>query len=250
MRPSNFFKRLLFATVCLTAASASSLSVADDAALEAVRLKISKTFEEIEPHHISASPIDGWYTVQKGSIVAYVSADGRYLLQGDLIDLDRETNLSELARLDSRRKLMSRAGDDGVIAFTPANVEHSVTVFTDVDCTFCRRLHSQIDEYLANGIEIRYILYPRNGPTSKSWDIAENVWCSPDRNNALTLAKLDREFESEQCGSSGVIKDNYALGHDVGLSGTPAFVFADGSYHSGYVPPDVLKSHLDKLASR
>ena len=102
-------------------------------------------------------------------IIAYVSADGRYLLQGDLIDLDKQINLSEQTRTEARRKLMSKVGDDQVITFSPAEVKHRVTVFTDVDCTYCRKLHSEIDAYLANGIEVRYVLYPRNGPASPSW---------------------------------------------------------------------------------
>ena len=89
---------------------------------------------------------------------------------------------------------MATVADDQTILFTPEEVKYSVSVFTDVDCTYCRRLHSQIDEYLAHGIEVRYLLYPRNGPASRAWSTAEDVWCASDRNDALTMAKLDREF--------------------------------------------------------
>lgn len=241
-------KHTFFLLLTTWVVGAANVSAAGDETLLEVREKMSQMFEEIEPRNIDVSPIDGWYTVQKGSIVAYVSADGRYLLQGDLIDLDSQTNLSEQTRTDARREIMSRVGDDRVIAFTPADVKYSVTVFTDVDCTYCRRLHSQIDQYLANGIEIRYVLYPRNGPRSISWNTSEEVWCASDRGIALTAAKLDRDFETHSCKATA-ITDNYILGRDVGLNGTPAIVFKDGTMHPGYMTPDMLTQKLQQLAA-
>jgi len=238
----------LFVAAAIAASSVPVL--ADEAAeLELVREKIGEMFEMIEPEDVSKSPIDGWYTIQKRSIVAYISADGRYLLQGDLIDLDTQVNLSELGRTDARRELMSAVADDHVIKFSPSDVKYSVSVFTDVDCTYCRRLHSQIDEYMAHGIEVRYLLYPRNGPESKSWNTAEEVSCAADRPQALTMAKLDREFKTSKCDSS-IVQENYAIGRDVGLSGTPAIIFDDGTLISGYLPPDQLKARLEQNAAQ
>jgi len=218
----------------------------DDAELETVRARMNLMFQEITPENVSKSPVDGWYTVQKGSIVAYVSADGRYLLQGDLIDLDKQVNLSERSRTDARRELMSSVSDDEAILFSPAIVRHSVTIFTDVDCTYCRKLHSQIDEYVAQGIEVRYLLYPRGGPASRSWNTSEDVWCANDRNGALTAAKTDRKFDTKNCDAS-VISKHYSLGQNVGLSGTPAIVFDDGTLVSGYLPPATLADRLNLI---
>ena len=115
-------------------------------------------FDEIEPQHVMESPIAGWYMIRKGAIVAYISSDGKYLLQGDLIDLDLQVNLSEASRDEARKAMMSEVPHEHMIIFSPKEVKYSVSIFTDVDCTYCRRLHSQIDEYLAEGIEIRYLL--------------------------------------------------------------------------------------------
>ena len=219
-----------------------------DEELDGVRQKVSSLFDMIAPEDVNPSPIDGWYTIQKGSLVAYISKDGRYLLQGDLIDLDTKVNLSEESRTDARRELMSRVPDNEVILFSPDEVKHSVTVFTDVDCTYCRRLHSQIEEYMSNGIEIRYLLYPRGGPASASWNTSEAVWCARDRNEALTLAKLGREFESSSCDAS-IVQDHYILGQEVGLAGTPAIVLDDGEMIAGYMPPDALKVRLEQKAA-
>lgn len=219
---------------------------ADDevsAELQKVRDTVSEKFAQINPDDVFESPIDGWFTVRKGAIIAYISADSRYLLQGDLIDLETNANLSEKARNDARAIMMSAVSDEEVIIFTPDEVEHTVSVFTDIDCTFCRRLHAQIDQYMEQGIKIRYFLYPRNGPTSASWAKAENVWCANDRNEALTLAKLDQEFPTHTCDAS-IVSTHYAIGQDVGLRGTPAIVLDDGTLFSGYLPPEKLKQAI------
>lgn len=237
-----------FLLLTLGLTGSESLFAANDASLEEVRAKMDAMFEEIGPENISLSPVDGWYTVQKGSIVAYVSKDGRYLLQGDLIDLDQQVNLSERSRVKARKELISTVQDDQAILFSPTEIRYSVTVFTDVDCTYCRKLHSQIDDYLAHGIQIRYLLYPRNGPASRSWNTSEDVWCARDRNSALTAAKLDRDFETQKCDASTITR-HYMLGQDVGLNGTPAIVFDDGTLISGYLTPAALSSRLQQAAA-
>ena len=239
----------LLATVATTFFFVAYAAAGDDAALEDVRAKMSTMFESIEPENINRSPVDGWFTIHQGSIIAYVSDDGRYLLQGDLIDLDNQVNLSEQRRNTTRRDLLAKLGDDDAISFSPTDVKHSVTVFTDVDCGYCRKLHSQIDEYMDKGIEVRYLLYPRNGPASKAWSTSEEVWCAKDRGEALTLAKLDREFETSQCDASA-ITNHYGLGRDIGLSGTPAIVLEDGTMIAGYLPPAQLSMRLQQNAAQ
>jgi thiol:disulfide interchange protein DsbC len=231
---------LLMAALGLLSAPAFS---ADDAELEKVRETVSGLFQGIQPDDIFASEIDGWYTVRKGAIIAYISGDGRYLLQGDVIDLVDQVNLSENDRNKARVKMMSGMSDDQAIVFKPNNVRHIVSVFTDIDCTFCRRLHSQIDEYMDEGIEIRYFLYPRSGPATESWSKAEQVWCSKDRKEALTLAKLDKNFDTGQCDTS-MVSTHYSMGQDVGLRGTPAIVLEDGTLVSGYLPPKQLSEAI------
>jgi len=236
--------RLLIATIVLLFA-ANSLAADADPKLDAVRAKISDMFETIDPEDVDVSPIEGWYTVKKGSIIAYVSDDGRYLLQGDLIDLDTEVNLSEAVRAESRRELVSTLSDDETIMFSPAEVKHTVTVFTDIDCTYCRKLHSEIDAYMDLGIEVRYVLYPRNGPASRTWTTSEDVWCASDRGSALTAAKLDREFQTTKC-STGALARSYSLGRDIGLTGTPAIVLEDGTFIGGYLSPEALNMRIER----
>ncbi len=235
-------KSILKPTLAAAGLCLATLSLADEE-LGAVQARISELFPEIQAEHVFASPIEGWYTIRKGAIVAYVSGDGRYLMQGDLIDLDQQVNLTENSRNDARRDLMASYPEDEMIVFSPAEKRYSISVFTDIDCTFCRRLHNQIDEYLDLGIEVRYLLYPRNGPTSPSWAKAEEVWCSQDRNAALTAAKGDRDFDTQECNPQ-TVSTHYAMGQDVGLTGTPALVLEDGTLISGYLPPAQLEQAL------
>lgn len=225
-----------------------SLAADQDEKLDKVRQRMSSMFEAIQPEHINTGPIEGWYEIQSGSIVAYVSEDGRYLLQGDLIDLDAGVNLTDLSRNESRREIMASVDDDQVITFAPEDVKYSVNIFTDVGCGYCRRLHNQIDDYLAQGIEVRYLLYPRNGPASKDWKTSEEVWCATNRNDALTAAKLDKSFASSSCDAS-IIQDHYVLGQKIGLSGTPTIVLEDGTLIGGYLPAAALAERLQQSAA-
>lgn len=245
-KPLMHFGIALFATLLIVTPPAFAKDDSQELELELVRAAVTGLFDEIEPQHIMASPIDGWYMIRKGAIVAYISSDGRYLLQGDLIDLELQVNLSEESRDEARRLMMSEIPKEHMIIFSPEDVKYSISVFTDVDCTYCRRLHSQIDEYLAEGIEVRYLLYPRNGPRSASWVTAEQVWCSDDRNVALTLAKLDQEFQSRDCDAS-MVSTHYLMGQDIGLKGTPAIVFENGQLVSGYVSAQRLSEQLASL---
>ncbi len=241
---------LRISILALAASGLMSITAsADEAAeLQHVRETVSGMFSGIDQEDIFPSDVDGWYTIRKGAIIAYISGDGRYLLQGDLIDLAEQVNLSEKDRNAARAKMMAAVSDEATIVFTPETVRHSVSVFTDIDCTFCRRLHNQIEEYMDEGIEVRYFLYPRNGPTSPSWAKAEQVWCSDDRNQALTLAKLDKEFQTRDCDSS-IVSTHYSMGQDVGLRGTPAIVLEDGTLFSGYLPPQQLTEAIASTLS-
>tara|TARA_B100001057_G_scaffold494162_1_gene590156 strand:- start:1874 stop:2623 length:750 start_codon:yes stop_codon:yes gene_type:complete len=239
----NNLSKIIFCLFVICNINVTSSFAAEKLSLQEMRVKINKIFQDLDEDDINLSPVEGWYTLKKGMVIAYISEDGRYLFQGNLIDLDNQMNLTELTRSRSRQILLSSVKEDQFITFSPNEVKHSVVVFTDIDCIYCRRLHSQIDDYLSAGIEIRYLLYPRNGPSSNSWNISEAIWCAFDRNDALTAAKLDKTFASSDCNVSA-ISNQYTLGQSVGLTGTPAMVFESGSLVNGYLPPDELLNRL------
>ena len=125
-----------------------------------------------------------------------------------------------------------------MVVFAGDKADHTVTVFTDIDCGYCRKLHSQIDEYEDEGIRVRYVFYPRAGVKSESYKEAVSVWCSEDRNKAMTEAKAGRLMEEKTCDNP--VQSHMELGELLGISGTPAIVLDNGDLVPGYVPPKRL----------
>jgi thiol:disulfide interchange protein DsbC len=130
-----------------------------------------------------------------------------------------------------------------MIIFTPeTEVKATLTVFTDVDCTYCRALHRDIDMILEKGIQVRYLAYPRGGENAESYDKMLSVWCSDDRHKTLTQAKNGQNLPKRNCESP--VLTHYFLGNELGISGTPALVFPDGRVIPGYVEVDRLVTML------
>jgi thiol:disulfide interchange protein DsbC len=203
----------------------------------------------VEVGDISDSAVPGIYQVAVGAEVAYVTSDGRYLLEGELYDLKTNSNLTEQTRENARVDLLASVDPATMIVFSPENgeVKHTITIFTDVDCGYCRQFHRDIAEVNALGIEVHYLFYPRTGRDSESWAKAEKVWCSADRNAALTRAKLGGSLPDATCGETPVAA-HYDLGHRVGLRGTPAIYSSTGEHLGGYLTPATLIRVLDESA--
>ena len=210
---------------------------------------LAATLNGVEARDISDSPVAGVYQVAVGTEVAYVTSDGRYLLEGELYDLKTNSNLTEQTREKARVDVLASVDPATMIVFAPADgqVKHTITVFTDVDCGYCRQFHRDIAEVNALGIEVHYLFYPRTGPDTESWAKAEKVWCSADRNAALTRAKLGGSLPDAICGDTPVAA-HYDLGRRVGLRGTPAIYSSTGEHLGGYLPPATLIRVLDESA--
>jgi thiol:disulfide interchange protein DsbC len=216
---------------------------ADQAAPADARVEVAKRIKGAHPDDLRATPIPGIYEYTQGTQIAYVTADGKYAISGDLFELSSSANLTENRRRELRLKELASVPEDQMLIFGPKEAKYTVTVFTDVDCAYCRKLHSQIADYNKLGVRVRYMLYPRTGPNTVSWTKAEQVWCSPDRNDALTRAKLGQDLKTKACPNNPVAH-TYAVGRDFQLQGTPSIVLANGEMLDGYEPPDVLLQHL------
>ncbi len=145
-------------------------------------------------------------------------------------------NLSDTRRRELRLALINAVPESSMVVFAPAAApKYTVTVFTDVDCQYCRALHKQIAEYNRLGVKVRYMFYPRTGPNTASWVKAEQVWCSADRRAALTAAKLGEPLKAAAC-QPNPVADEYALGQAIGLTGTPGIVTESGELLPGYSP--------------
>ncbi|MCW8986205.1 MAG: DsbC family protein [Gammaproteobacteria bacterium] len=199
---------------------------AEKAELETARKNISKLFKGINPENIFPSPVSGLYQVLMPPRFFYASADGRYLVDGDLIDMTTKENVSQGPRNKSISAAIDGMGEDSMVIFGKESLKHTVTVFTDIDCTYCRKLHNEIKKYNELGIRIRYMAYPRAGIGSGSFKKAEAVWCSKDKAKAMTDSKNGVDVKSDSC--KNPVGQHYALGQMIGLRGTPALVLEDG----------------------
>lgn len=232
--------RLLIPAALLFSAPVFSADEVNEADLS----RILETFPELAAGAIAPSPIPGLYRVMVGGQISYISADGRYLIQGDIYDAVEERNLTESHREIARQSAIDEIGESSMIVFHPEDVKHTVTVFTDIDCGYCRKLHRQMAQYNERGIEVRYLFFPRSGPDTESWFKAVNVWCADDRNVALTQAKSGANIQSDDCGVTPVAK-HYGLGRAIGIRGTPAIIAQSGELIPGYLSPSELLKQLE-----
>lgn len=198
--------------------------------------------------HISNSPIEGIYEIAVGANVAYVSDDGRYLLQGELFDLDSSENLTERSRSKARVDLLASIDSATMIVFAPQQpAKHRIMVFTDIDCGYCRKFHQEMQQINDLGIEVQYLFFPRSGPGTDSWGKAGNVWCADDRNHALTTAKAGGAVAARKCEGTPV-QGHYDLGQRIGVRGTPAVYSESGVQLGGYLPAEALLGRLEALS--
>jgi thiol:disulfide interchange protein DsbC len=230
------------------AAPPQAVPAAADPRVELAAKLPGVTAEELRP-----SPIAGLYELARGTEITYVSADGRYILTGDLYQIAKDAefpNLSDQRRRELRAKLLAGIPDTQMVVFAPNAPKYTVTVFTDPDCTWCRKLHSQIAEYNKLGIKIRYAFFPREGPDSEAWHKSEAVWCSVDRRAALTRAKLGETVTAKACANTPV-RHTWEVGKELGIEGTPGLMLADGELIPGYLPPkDLLKRLVQAAAGK
>jgi len=208
--------------------------------------KLKEIMPNVEVESIQPVANTGLYeAVIRGEII-YFSEDVRYVFQGDVIELSTRDNITEKKRVNLRKEAIDTLNEADMIVYEPKKTDYTLTVFTDIDCGYCRKLHNQMAEYNALGIRIRYMAFPRAGIDSESFDKAEDVWCAKDRQQAMTDAKNGRDVKSEDCKSP--VQAQYELGRRIGVSGTPALFLESGEMLPGYVPPSRLKKILDSKA--
>ncbi len=234
-------RRALVAGFLLAFTTSTALGI--DAAVEQrIRNGIARVAPDLKVGEIRNSPMAGVYEVTVGPRIFYASADGNYLLQGSLLDLRSGKDLTESAERKARIAAIDAVGERNMIVYEPKKPKHTVNVFTDVDCGYCRKLHRQMPEYLDKGIRIRYLFYPRAGIGSSAYDKAVTAWCSDNRKQALTELKSGKTLPSRQCDNP--VAKHYRLGQMVGVNGTPYMVLEDGEAIPGYIPPARLARYL------
>ncbi len=215
------------------AALLATLAISPALATDAIESRLAEVVPTVSPDAIEPSGIPGVYEVRFGTDLFYVSEDGRYLLQGSLIDLETRENLTDKSLRGVRAEIFDGIPDDELTVYVPEReVRYVLNIFTDPNCPFCRQLHEEMQTYLDAGVKVRYLMYPVLGRESPT--IMRDIWCAESRTDAMDRAKAGRAIPSADCPTPA--EEHLALGRELGISGTPATITNDGQLISGYRP--------------
>ncbi len=209
----------------------------------------------VDAGRVVPSPVAGLYEIVVGTDFIYVTPDARFLISGDIIESVSGANVSEARRKQLRSEIATRASRTvEPLVFSSAAKRRSITVFIDVDCTLCRKLHADIQALLARGIEVHYVFYPSGTEDSESWKKTKAVWCAKDRHSALNAAMQGRSPTAPAgCDSTAMLAMLHAhrkLGDSLGIQGTPTILDGEGRLILGYRSPEILEATLGLNAAR
>lgn len=231
------FSRFLLA-ISLVMFVSPAFSSSED--IETLKKALAKNIPKVEITQVSESPVPGLFEVVVGTQIVYMDKTARYMIDGDLVDLSSRENYTERTKSKIRLTSLNALSEDNMLVYKPGQVDHTVTVVTDINCPYCRRLHAEMDGYMKNNIKVRYVFMPLKG--QDDFDITVSVWCSKDRNKALDRAKAGEEIEKLTCDNP--IKKHLALARTLGVRGTPAIILESGELIPGYVPVAKLAQDL------
>ncbi len=239
----NMLHRVMWAL--FVACCAGSLWAGEAEDIANIRERLDQLVPQ-EPSAIRPAAVEGLYEVMYGTEALYLTGDGRYGLQGDMIDLESGKNLTEISRTEFRKQRLDSMDESQMIVFSPANPRHTLTVFTDVDCAYCQKMHAEMDQFNSYGIAVRYLMFPRSGTGTPSYKKAVSVWCADDPMTAITRAKAGEEIPEVTCDNP--VRSQWLSGQEMGVTGTPALFTEDGSLIQGYRPVKKLAVALDSMA--
>ena len=204
---------------------------------ENIRKSIDAGVINVEVEAIEPGPIEGIYTLKlKGGRVLYATEDGRHFIQGQIYKAEGgvTVNLTKLAEAEGIQAAIGVVPKTSMIIFPAEEEAGQITVFTDSSCPFCKKFHGEIESLNEAGITVRYLAYPRDGLDSDAYRTMVSVWCAEDKKSALTKAIGGKRVPSDTC--SNPVAEQYQLGKQIGVKGTPTIVFEDGREISGYKP--------------
>ena len=235
-------KHAAVAALALATTQVFAIEPANDAKIRAAILEI---VPKAKVDSVADAAVPGFYEVVLGGEIVYVSADAKYLFTGSVWDLGAKKDLTDMRKASLRKVALDKVPDAKRISYDAKNPKHTVTVYTDIDCGYCRRLHQQMAQYNDAGISVDYLFFPRSGPNTESFQKAVNVWCAADRNDALTKAKNGEPVPAKECANP--IAEQYELGMRIGVTGTPMIGAEDGTQVGGYLDPTQLVARLEAL---
>ena len=224
----------LMCALWITGASAQEIEDRMGAALSAF------AGQPIGIESVRPSPAPGIVEVQviNGPLL-YATEDGGYFfLNGDLHQVSEAgaVNLTEERRSLARKEQLAAVSLEDMVVFSPKDETRDyVSVFTDVTCFYCQKLHREVDQLNAKGVEVRYLAFPRGGINSDGAKKLATAWCADDQQTTLTELKAGMDLPVNDCADSPIAAQ-YQLGQEMGVSGTPAIITSSGMMIPGYRP--------------
>lgn len=226
----------------LIVAPVSQLHADEKSDMKALKEALVIKIPQAADASIKPTPIEGLYEVMSAGQIMYTTKDARYIIDGDMFDMNTRKNLTENTRGGIRLSVLGKLGEENMLVYTPkGDVKHTITVFTDIYCPYCRRLHEEMDDYMNNGVKVRYIFVPFKG--EKSIDTSVSVWCAKDRNKAMDMAKAGESIDKKVCDNP--VSKHQAVASELGIRGTPAIMVESGQLFPGYVPSSKMISQLN-----
>ncbi|TVQ69445.1 MAG: DsbC family protein [Chromatiaceae bacterium] len=212
-----------------------------------LRERIEALVPNAQASSIRETPIQGLYEVRFGAQVLYMSGDGQYVLEGDLVELDSRQSLTASARSEGRQEILGGVSEASMVVY-PAEGEsrHTITVFTDVDCPYCRRLHDEVAELNKDGITVRYLMFPRSGEGTPTYEKMVSIWCSDDRAQAMDRVKAGRSIGENECETP--VREHLRAGQMMGVNGTPAILLETGDMIPGYRPAGEIAQMIEHVS--
>ncbi|HHX34821.1 MAG TPA: DsbC family protein [Gammaproteobacteria bacterium] len=240
-------KRWLLNWVAYAALFLSSSVWASEQEVSQVREQLLNIQPDLTIDSITLSPMPELYQVQlRGGRILYVSASAEFIVQGQLLQVQDGVpfNLTEQAERKARAKQVQALNQQDMVVFPAQKRQTYITVFTDTDCGYCQKFHTDVAELNRLGVEVRYLAFPRNGLSGDAYDSLVSVWCADDRLAAMTQAKSRKSVASETC--KHPVDTHFAMGRTLGVQGTPTIVLADGQIIPGYQPAQQLAAQALK----
>lgn len=200
--------------------------------------KLRETLKSVLPggqiDAIQPTPVKGVVEVQYSGRIFYFTEDGAHFFRGDLIDVAARSNLTENTRRGQRLRTLEKMGESSMVVYSPEKPQHTITVFTDVDCPYCARFHNEVPQLNELGVKVRYAAFPRQGIPSANYDRMVSVWCAGDPLQAMTDAKAGKSIAKATCENK--VKEHFDKGQALGVGGTPTIILDSGDLVGGYVP--------------
>ena len=232
-----------FMVLSMAVTAIISTNAVSDEALDRVHNALNSILPQSLPlNSVIESPISGVYEALINNQIYYVFEKDGYLIIGDAIDLRSGASLSDKKTEEAIYGVVNSTPSGDMVVFAAAAPKRHVTVFTDIDCGYCRRFHQEVPQLTAAGMEVRYMAFPRAGVESESYNKIVNVWCSDDQQKAMTDAKNGVKLPTASC--TNPVADQYRQGVQAGINGTPTLMLDDGTMIGGYVPADELLSRV------